>query len=55
MGSLIDPILIGEENYPNVNSPEDKEKKYKMSYMEVWGIGKENEILSTQLMVEKAK
>ena len=51
-GALIDPVLLGDENDDNL-APATK--KYKLSYMEVWGIGKENELLSTQLMVEKAK
>lgn len=38
-GSLIDPVM----------------RKYQLTYLEVWGIGKDNEVLSTQLLVEKAK
>jgi hypothetical protein len=39
IGSLVDPDLVN----------------LKLAYMEVWGIGKETEVLSTQLLVEKAK
>lgn len=38
-GSIVDPDLTD----------------VKLSYMEVWAIGKETEALSTQLLVEKAK
>ena len=49
LGSLIDPILIGEEKPTKEDQPAEakKNENYKLGYMEVWGIGKENDILST--------
>lgn len=37
-GSLINPVL----------------KEYKLTYAEIWSVGKEVDILSTQLLIEKA-